>query len=434
MKPKVLLITRDFSPITNGTVSCLRNIVKELANYLDVTIVSTKRSSQDLDVEELDGATIYRAFDTSDQAVVTKFTTVHKLGHSNLPTVAKKVAIKLVQGAFEPMNRLAKQKGYYHYVAWQNNIPDFVECTISLEEYQGILAVGAPFENIRAASQLKQSYPGLHFGIIQFDSYAFNPVEIEKDKKTNQFQTRLQEEMNWYESADFIIPTLEMVSTIETSELKMYTPKIHPMGMPNLVPLVNSDALVLEKASTDDIHIVYTGMFYEDIRNPTYTLDLFTKVMQKNSRIKLHLIGSGCEDILYGFKKRVPNQLLIYGNQSKEFAQAALNEAALLLNISNKTTSQAPSKIVEYIGSGKPIINVYSVENDVCNNYLENYELAYLLKEKQSISGQDVDALLQFCLEHQKSVLPFSQIEEKYAKYSPKTYVSKLTSLLAKKS
>ena len=58
-----------------------------------------------------------------------------------------------------------------------------------------------------------------------------------------------------------------------------------------------------------------------------------------------------------------------------------MDRSDILLSIGNKGTEMAPSKIYEYMSTGKPIIHVYSEENDPCIEQLVKYGNALLIKE-----------------------------------------------------
>ena len=52
------------------------------------------------------------------------------------------------------------------------------------------------------------------------------------------------------------------------------------------------------------------------------------------------------------------------GRVSHTVAIQYMSEADFLLNIGNSISSMVPSKIFEYISTGKPIISIYSNIND----------------------------------------------------------------------
>ncbi len=82
----------------------------------------------------------------------------------------------------------------------------------------------------------------------------------------------------------------------------------------------------------------------------------------------------------------------------KEKADAAVYGAQVLINIGNQTAYQLPSKILQYVASGRPILNFYSIDNDSSKNFLKPYDPALHLKFKESgtVSEHDVQEVLSF--------------------------------------
>jgi hypothetical protein len=59
----------------------------------------------------------------------------------------------------------------------------------------------------------------------------------------------------------------------------------------------------------------------------------------------------------------------------RETVIRAMAQMDFLLNISNNTNFQLPSKSVDYMASGKPIINISSIKNDLFNQFFKDYPL-----------------------------------------------------------
>jgi hypothetical protein len=51
----------------------------------------------------------------------------------------------------------------------------------------------------------------------------------------------------------------------------------------------------------------------------------------------------------------------------------AVSEADVLINIGNKTTYQLPSKLVDYMATGKPVLNLASIRDDSSADVLRDY-------------------------------------------------------------
>lgn len=70
----------------------------------------------------------------------------------------------------------------------------------------------------------------------------------------------------------------------------------------------------------------------------------------------------------------------------------------MLLNIGNSTNNQLPSKVLEYIGTGKPIISIYNIEDDTSNLYLKKYPNSLLINQKDDL-GKNKTILKKYLLD-----------------------------------
>ena len=168
--------------------------------------------------------------------------------------------------------------------------------------------------------------------------------------------------------------------------------------------------------------MVYLGSFYEDIRNPRNTLELFYHVCKRDSSIVVHVLGYGCEDILEEYRMKMGRNLVLHGRLSKESADDMVCSANVLLNISNTCKTQTPSKLMEYIGTGKPIINMFCIDGDVGEKYLKDYPLHYSIDTRTEMNRDMIKNVSEFIIEKQNDV--FTETEERYAKWSAEKFAS----------
>ena len=121
--------------------------------------------------------------------------------------------------------------------------------------------------------------------------------------------------------------------------------------------------------------LVFTGSLYRDIRNPAYLLEMLSGVFAKVPDVEAHFFGriNDCADLFENPLRQFPNNFFIHGLVSRDAAADALNQADFLINIGNKTRHQLPSKLVDYMATGKPIINIVSIKEDNSLSFLGAY-------------------------------------------------------------
>ena len=56
-----------------------------------------------------------------------------------------------------------------------------------------------------------------------------------------------------------------------------------------------------------------------------------------------------------------------------------------LISIGNMNTNQLPSKVIEYLSTGKPVIHFAEVANDPVNLIAENFDNLFILTKEENI-------------------------------------------------
>lgn len=160
---------------------------------------------------------------------------------------------------------------------------------------------------------------------------------------------------------------------------------------------------------------MFLGSIYGGIRDPRYTLDLFKILLGEN--IELHLVGVE--------KNQLPTQfndleIKCYGRVDNQTAQRLmLEEADVLINIGNINRNQIPSKIFEYMSTGKPIVNVCKSRECTTIPYFSRYPLAINLYEEDEILEEQQKKLKDFVEYNAGEVLEFEEIEKRFSDCTP---------------
>ena len=158
--------------------------------------------------------------------------------------------------------------------------------------------------------------------------------------------------------------------------------------------------------------LVFTGSFYKDIRNPAYLLNLLTGVYEKSPETEVHFYGrlNDCADLFEPYLRKYPKNVFVHGLVSREIAADALEQADILINIANRTRHQLPSKLVDYMASGKPILNMVSIEDDNSLLFLQSYRLtATFMESSEEAKRNDVERICKFI--EKSTILQYQTIE-----------------------
>ncbi|MBP6812080.1 MAG: glycosyltransferase [Saprospiraceae bacterium] len=142
--------------------------------------------------------------------------------------------------------------------------------------------------------------------------------------------------------------------------------------------------------------IGYFGSLYAPTRTPDAFLDLLAQTFAQRpdlrGRLEVHFYG----EVFPAFFEKLSAErcIQLHGLCSRAEVWAAMKEMDVLLNIGNTTDFQLPSKAVDYLAAGKPVLNLSYVENDPFAAFFERIsatklrsEAAYSENKTEQVSG-----------------------------------------------
>ncbi|MEX0679130.1 MAG: glycosyltransferase [Pirellulales bacterium] len=178
-------------------------------------------------------------------------------------------------------------------------------------------------------------------------------------------------------------------------------------------------------ASSRIVRMVYCGRVYNDIRSPAYLLKLLRRLIEVNSHRnspQLHFLGSlgDCHHVFEPYRDLIDKHLFLHGEVERATVAATLRNADVLINIGNSTSHQLPSKIVEYIGMGKPIVNLISHDQDCTLELLADYPAALNLRCHEDTIEENVSRTVQL-IERLPIVIPCEKLTALQAPFLPET-------------
>lgn len=153
----------------------------------------------------------------------------------------------------------------------------------------------------------------------------------------------------WGNLTDYITVPIE-------SARKAYFPEVHdkirviPQGF-NF-----RDIRLAEYEKNEVPTFIFSGMIYKDTRDPSSFIEY---LLQKSVPFKF-IIYTRERAIFKEFGSRIDNKVIIRDYIPREQLLIELSKADFLVNIVNTGTVQAPSKLIDYSLSKRPILNISS--------------------------------------------------------------------------
>lgn len=261
------------------------------------------------------------------------------------------------------------------------------------------------FEHVMACVRYKRKHPAARLAPVLFDQFAFAGTLYRSE-----FQKRLHRSWN-LQVEDTVLAESDKVFTITWErEVERYHPewlhKVVRIEHPLLVePRMPSCADGERRAA------VFAGSLDMQCRDPEYAIDLFTALRKADAEsptLDFFALGPGAEAV----RRREEGSFgAIRWNppRSSSDIEGVLANAEMLVSIGNKTSDQKPSKQVEYMALGKPIVHIAATREDAALEDLARYPLALTLFE-----GDDFDVnvarLKSFVRESKGCELSFDEV------------------------
>ena len=188
-------------------------------------------------------------------------------------------------------------------------------------------------------------------------------------------------------------------TNLETAEAyKARLNSLHGFGViPHLVNVRNfhSEAGHQVKAKSSEIQICYIGAFHPNIREPHRLIDLVKKMLSEYGMdIRLSMYGStGGYDLSPADYPSIRH----YGYIEREKAIEIIKSADFIVNVDNENCVMTPSKIVECIATGRPVINISNpdINYPPMDDYIEiGYAISITNTEITEFDAQEVSKFI----------------------------------------
>lgn len=215
---------------------------------------------------------------------------------------------------------------------------------------------------------------------------------------------------------DVIMTTPFIHKALNEFGYSKYDKKIIEVGFPmlnknSLIPTNNDINMNPEK-----INLLFCGWLYSAIRSPKYFLDIISRL---DERFCVYFMGQECDKLHERFDIQTKAQIVTLPQQSYQTALNAIHDADILINIGNSIPVHMPSKTLEYINTGKPIVNFHKMPDCTTLYYTNRYPLCLNLPEYDPDVDGAADAFVKFCTENKGRTINTSGLAEEFRDCTP---------------
>ncbi|WP_238652136.1 hypothetical protein [Paenibacillus piscarius] len=417
----IVLIVGSYYPYYSAVGRCAGNIAQELEKNNKVTVICLKNNELQLSYEKLSKHDIIRV-DTKDISMRNRL---------KMNIKARKGIIKKFYRAADNLYKIRSAlKTILSYTSVNNQLRDaYIHAIEKISSpIDVIVPFSLPFESVLAASKyienIDREVKLIPFLFDQFvNSQTLHRSEINKKFKKSR-HLKLEKEM-----LNLSFNVLAMHSLKKHFEL-------HFPGNLGKIKFVEHP-LILDKNKKSEgekypnkpLIISYVGGLYKRYVTPEYLFKIFKSANNVNSILNFYIIGN-CNEMVNKYSGYFPGKIVNHGSVDKETADQAISESDILVSIAEKEGIQMSSKIFDYISNKKPIIHLYTVQNDVNLKILNKYPLSLCLQQDNSKIKENSIKYEEFCEKIFDLSISFEEIKELFTDALP-SYSAELILSLA---
>jgi hypothetical protein len=234
-----------------------------------------------------------------------------------------------------------------------------------------LISVAPSFTAVLVGASAKRGHPSVRWVLDLGDPFSFL-VEAPPNNLALYRGLNSRVERRAFAAAEAVSVTNEAVRARYAALFPESAGKIRVVP-----PLLSAELGAPTRSRADGtLRLLYVGTLYPGVREPDFLLELFAGLAPgPRQRLELHFVGdvAGCAASFERYRPRLGDRLVVHGLADRAEAVRAMQAADILVNIGNETVFQLPSKIIEYVATGKPIVNLARGREDSSMQFLTSY-------------------------------------------------------------
>lgn len=279
-------------------------------------------------------------------------------------------------------------------------------------EYDVVIATCSPYYPLKLAAEISKRVPVIYYKI---DPVSTAPVP--QCLNTDHQLATIDNEIEFDKCASKIITTDVIFKYYSQLPTNINADKVVLLNYPNIVERRlsnNASNSIIDSFDEDKINMCFIGKFYMDVRNPQFILNLMERLQHTN--IILHIIGSlgDCSEVIENYISTRGTNIIYHGVVVPSIADDIMLQSDVLLHIGNAEDAYMPSKILDYISSGKPILNLCKIPTCPTLPLMECYPLGMTIYEYEELTSELISQIVAFCIDNRCKQLAFDTIHKLY--------------------
>lgn len=272
-------------------------------------------------------------------------------------------------------------------------------------EFDAVLSISQPFTSALASTRL---------GGVKKILYIMDPPEFITGAGDTPFRNRKWKDV--LSSQDAVITTPFIRQALNEHGCERFDGRVSTVGFPIIEEHRQSGTHIIN-TNSGKINLLFSGWMYSDIRSPKYFLNIVSRL---DERFCIYFMGKECDKLRERFDFETRAEVVTLPQQPYDTAIDAMFDADILINIGNSVPVHMPSKTLEYINTGKPMVNFYKFIDCPTKYYTDRYPLSLNLFEGDEDIDGAADRFRDFCLENRGKTVRRGFIDCEFADCTPK--------------
>ncbi len=284
-----------------------------------------------------------------------------------------------------------------------------------------LVPCSSPFEGVIACAEYAKQHPNVKLTPVIFDQFADSGTLC----KTC-FTRELKRKANIAVERE-VLEASELVLNVTWEE---HVRKYHPNCLDKLVH-IEHPLLVRPKENTcppsreerSRSRVIFAGSLSAGVRDPEFALNLFCRLGDV-AHLDMYVMGSG-RDLVQPTSLENPDAVSLLDAVPASEMASLLAKADCLLSIGNTTNDQKPSKVVEYMAMGKPILHICSIAGDPVRGDVAAYPLGCVIEAGED-SVRACETVRAFLERTRGEEMTFDEVEDLFRDENPEAAAERL--------
>ncbi len=335
---KILFVLKKYNDLTAQNALCVKGIVKILNNRHKIDVLTLENSGEN-----------------------NNNTCVHQINVNNEFCFYEKIKFAFTFPIHKKVEKLFLKKA---------------EELLKVFKYDVIISVENPIEAVSSITKLKKKFNFKHI-IYEIDpaSNKYKNPENILEKIWKKRSRRL--EKNFYKNADYIYHMESHKKYFSDIFYACFNYKSSYLDIPYIDDSFYFSSINDYTLSKTKLKFIYAGSFYKKIREPYIPFNILNEVLKKTeskiyiytNKLFLDILKKSYDNNFFVVDDMIPNDIL----------KRRMADSDILVSIGNKNSDFLPSKTIQYISTGKPIIHFVFDENDTSISYYKKYKNALII-------------------------------------------------------